>query len=119
MKRIIIVIVSINLIMSCSTAQSNVDKAESAVVFAEQNKNEMSAEDWSNLEMKMAELENEIELNREKFTTQQLNEIGKLKGRYAALILKKELKNIQSSLKDLSNQMEGFIEGIKSDTLNK
>jgi len=117
MKQLIIMLILFNLIISCNPAQSSLDNAESAISYAEQNKNEMNAEDWSDLEMKMAELEKELKLNREKFTTDQVKDIRKLQGRYASLILKKGINNFQNSLEDLGNQMEGFLEGFKNDTI--
>jgi hypothetical protein len=66
----------------------------------------------------MLELESDLEQNKDKYTDEQVKEIGKLQGRYFAVSLKKGINNFQESLKDLNNQMEGFIEGIKSDTNN-
>jgi hypothetical protein len=42
-----------------------------------------------------------------------------LQGRYFAVAVKKGFNDFQESLNDFGNQMEGFIEGIKSDTNNK
>jgi hypothetical protein len=67
----------------------------------------------------MQELESDLEQNRDKYTDEQVKEIGKLQGRYFALAVKKGINDFQESLKDLGSQMEGFIQGINSDTLNK
>lgn len=104
---------------SCNNVQSRLDKAEKEIEYAEQNKEEMTAKDWSVLERKMQELESDLEQNRDKYTDEQVKEIGKLQGRYFAVAVKKGINDFQESVKDLGNQMEGFIEGIKSDTNNK
>jgi len=104
---------------SCNNVQSRLDKAEKEIEYAEQNKEEMTAKDWSTLEKKMQELESDLEQNRDKYTDEQKKEIGKLQGRYFAVAVKKGINDFQESVKDLGNQMEGFIEGIKSDTNNK
>jgi tetrahydromethanopterin S-methyltransferase subunit G len=108
-----------NIAVSCNNVQSRLDKAEAEIEYAEQNKEVMTAKDWSALEKKMQELESDLEQNRDKYTYKQISEIGKLQGRYFALAVKKGINDFQESLNDLGNQMEGFIEGIKSDMLNK
>ena len=104
---------------SCNNVQSRLDKAEAEIEYAEQNKEEMTAKDWSTLEKKIQELESDLEQNRDKYTDEQVKEIGKLQGRYFALAVNNGIINFQEALKDLGNQAEGFIEGINSDSLNK
>jgi UDP-N-acetylmuramate-alanine ligase len=63
---------------SCNNVQSRLDKAEKEIEYAEQNKEEMTAKDWSALEKKMQELESDLEQNRDKYTDEQVKEIGKV-----------------------------------------
>jgi hypothetical protein len=104
---------------SCNNVQSRLNSAEAEIEYAEQNKEDMTDADWSALEKKMQELESDLEQNRDKYTDEQVKEIGKLQGRYFAVAVKKGINDFQEALKDLGNQAEGFIEGIKSDTNNK
>jgi hypothetical protein len=78
----------------------------------------MSEEDWTKLELSMAELEQDLEMNRNDYSAEQIKEAGKIQGTYAALVIKKGLNDLQESVQDFGNQMEGFIEGINSDTTN-
>ena len=103
----------------CNNVQSRLDSAEKEIEHAEQNKIEMTEKDWSTLEKTMKELEIDLEQNREKYTDEQIKEIGKLQGRYFAIAVKKGLNDFQESVKDLGNQMDGFIEGITDTTNNK
>ena len=103
----------------CNNVQSRLDIAEKEIEHAEQNKKEMTEKDWSTLEKKMEELESDLEQNREKYTDEQVKEIGKLQGRYFAVAVKKGINDFQESVKDLGNQMDGFIEGITDSTNNK
>ncbi len=119
MKQTFLLLVYLIVLSSCNNVQSRLDKAEKEIEYAEQNKKEMTANDWSALEKKMQELESDLEQNRDKYTDEQVKEIGKLQGRYFAVAVKKGINDFQESVKDLGNQMEGFIEGIKSDTNNK
>jgi hypothetical protein len=118
MKRTTFLLIIFMALSACNNVQSRLDKVEKEIEYAEQNKDELSVKDWSDLEKKMLELESDLEQNKDKYTDEQVKEIGKLQGRYFAVSLKKGINNFQESLKDLNNQMEGFIEGIKSDTNN-
>jgi hypothetical protein len=100
----------------CNNVLSKVDNAEAGIEYAEQNKEAMTAKDWSALENKMQELESDLEQNRDKYTDEQVKAIGKLQGRYFAVSVKKGINDFQESLKDLETQMEGFIEGITDST---
>jgi bisphosphoglycerate-independent phosphoglycerate mutase (AlkP superfamily) len=103
---------------SCNTTQSKIDHLEANIEFAEQNQDGMIDKDWSTLELNMQDLEKDLEQNRDKYTAEQVKAIGKLQGRYFAVAVKKGIDDFQESVKDLSNQMEGFIEGI-TDTIKK
>jgi hypothetical protein len=78
----------------------------------------MSEEDWTKLEISMDELDQDLEANREDYSEEQIKEAGNIQGKYAALVMKKGFNELQESVQDFGNQMEGFIEGINSDTLN-
>jgi uncharacterized protein YceK len=119
MRLVLFFLFLITIFSGCNNVQSRLENAESDIEYAEQNKEQMTAKDWSTLEKKMQELELDLEQNREKYTDEQVKDIGKLQGRYFALAVKKGINDFQESLKDLGNQMEGFIEGINSGTLNK
>jgi len=119
MRQTILLLVFLIALCSCNNIQSKLNEAEAEIEYAEQNKEDMTTKEWSDLDKKMQELESDLELNRDKYTDEQVKEIGKLQGRYFAVVVKKGINNFQESMKDLGNQMEGFIEGIKSDTNNK
>jgi hypothetical protein len=106
------------MLVACYGEQSKIDSLKNDVVAMEQSPQTMSKTEIDEIEQKINEIDAEIENNRSKFTSEQIREFGNLKGRYAALILKKGINDFQESVKDLGNQMEGFIEGI-TDTTNK
>ena len=117
MKQTISFLFIIFLLVSCNRIQSKLDKAATEIEYAELNKKEMTANDWANLDTMMTHLENDFHLNRDKYNDEQVKEIGKIKGKYTALIVKKGFNDFKESIKDFENQMEGFIEGM-SDTTN-
>ena len=102
---------------SCNQSEQKIRSAEKMIENAESNTAEMPKTEIDKLDNKMKELEIDLEQNRGKYTDEQVKEIGKLQGRYFAIAVKKGLNNFQESVKDLGNQMEGFIEGI-TDTTN-
>jgi len=104
---------------SCNLSEHKIEKVNSIIENAEQNIDGLTKEDIEDLDLKIEELKYELEMNRNKYTDEQVKEILKIQGRYAALIVKKEFNTFKETVNDLGNQIEGFIEGIKSDTINK
>lgn len=104
--------------IGCNGSQTKIDRASSMIESFENDKAEISSEGWVELENLMLELENDITSNKFDFSEDQMSEVKRLQGRYGAILVKKGIDDFKEALKDLGNQMEGFIEGIKSDTNN-
>jgi uncharacterized protein YceK len=119
MRQTILITGLLIALSGCNNVQSKLDSAEKEIEYAEQNKKEMTEKDWSALEKRMKELESDLEQNRDKYTDEQVKELGRLQGRYFAIAVKKGMNDFQESVKDLGNQMEGFIEGLTDTTKNK
>lgn len=104
-------------LMSCNSIQIKLDKVGSELEYAEKHKNELTAKEWSNLALMIEELEGDFELNRDKYTTEQIKEFGTIQGRYTALKIKKGINDFQESINEVGSQMQGFIEGFRKDTI--
>jgi hypothetical protein len=104
------------LMFSCSQSRSNIEKATQMIEHAEQHKDALKQSDFDKMALKMEELQKDLETNRDNYTDEQVKEIGNLQGRYAAILVKKGMNDFEESVKDLGNQMEGFIEGITDST---
>ncbi len=104
--------------VGCNASQTKIDKASSIIESFENDKAEISSEDWFELENLMRELDNDMTSNKIDFSDEQKSEVKRLQGRYAAILVKKGIDDFNEAVKDLKNQMEGLIEGIKSDTNN-
>jgi primosomal protein N'' len=115
-KFILLALISL-LFGACNTTQLKIEKATEEIEYAERNKKGMTEQDFEKLQLQMEELEQDLTENRKNYSEEQIKEIGKIKGRYTALLIKKGIKDIQESVKDIGNQMEGFIEGFKTDTI--
>jgi len=114
----LVLLVSVMALVSCDPVQNKLDATAADLESAENNLAEMSAEDWTKLEISMDELEQDLEANRDDYSEEQIKEAGKIQGRYTALVMKKGFNDLKESVEDFGNQIEGFIEGINSDTIN-
>jgi len=115
---LISVILIASLLFSCNHAQTKIENFSAMIEQAEQSKADLSKADLKELEIQMKELQTDLETNRKDYTDEQIKEIGRLKGRYAAFLVKEGFNDIKESIKDLENQMEGFIEGMTDSTNN-
>jgi hypothetical protein len=104
---------------SCNTSQLKIDKTSRMIKEATEQKQPLSSADYQKIELEMQALEKDMLENRTNYSDEQLEEIGRLKGKYAALMLKKGMNDFKESVKDLGNQVEGFIEGITDSTSTK
>ena len=114
----LVLLFSLAVLVSCDPVQNKLESTAAEIESAENNLAEMSAEDWTKLEISMGELKQDLELNRNDYSEEQIKEAGRIQGNYAALVMKKGINDIKESVEDFGNQMEGFIEGINSDTTN-
>ena len=115
---LLIFFLSVIILESCNQKQSKIEEAKAKIEYIEQQKKTITTKDWAELDTLM----NKLELNnntRDNYAEEQVKLIGNLQGRYAALLVKKELKNFKKSLKDLGNQIEGFVDGLVDSTNNK
>jgi|LauGreDrversion4_2_1035121.scaffolds.fasta_scaffold11397_5 hypothetical protein len=116
-RNFIVLFVVLLFVFSCNHAQSQLDNASSEIEYAEKNKKNLSDKELADLKIMMEALESDFELNRDKYDDEQIKEYGRIQGRYTSLIVNKGLADFQETVKDLGKQMEGFIEGVNSDTL--
>lgn len=117
----IILFVTALLISTNFSCQSKheINEVDKTLTQAEQNIANIDSADLKKLEIKINELQQDLEKNREKYTDEEVKEIGKLQGRYVAFILKKQVKELKDNLDNFKNQMEGFIEGINNNSNNQ
>ena len=100
-------------LVSCNRTESKISSLDTEMTLAEQDTTSLDKADLESLEAQLEQLQSDLEANRSKYTDEQIREVGKLQGRYAALALKKGMKDLNESLKDAGNQLDVFIEGIQ------
>lgn len=102
--------------VSCNRPVDKIRSAEKMIQHAESSTSQLPKSEIDELELKMNDLQSNLNQNRADFTDDQVKEIGKLQGRYTALLLKQGINNFKQSVKDFGNQMEGFIDGVTDST---
>ena len=117
-NKLFVMLFTMLFISSCDFKQSKIDSVAAELDYAEANKKEMATEDWESLQKTVEELEQDVDLNRDNFSDEQVKQIRKLQGRYAALAFKKGLNDFQNSIKDVGDQVEGFVDEMQKDTIN-
>jgi hypothetical protein len=112
------ILILILTMLSCKQSQDRINKTAEMIERAEKSKETLTQIEIDKMEIEMEELQKDLENNRINYSDQQIQQIGKLQGRFAAMLLKKGITDFQETVKDLGNQMEGFIDGISDSTNN-
>jgi ribosomal protein S15P/S13E len=108
------------LMVACNASKQKIDQVDNQLDSMESDESSISDEDWKKLDAKIAELDQHIKENRQDYTDEQLQEIGRLRGRYSRLALKKGIEDARQGLKDLTELAKGFLEGFtEMDTTNR
>lgn len=105
------------LVVSCDRIQLKINQLSDKIEIVEQSDSDLNSDTWSQIELLMNELENDIKINRTKYTELQIKNFNNLKGRYTALKIKRELRDLKNSIKDFGGQLEGVVEGLMEDSL--
>lgn len=99
--------------ISCNSAKD--DLAGLIKIVEELEKKDISAiskEEWISLDQEFNELDTRSKEGE--FSENDQEEFEKLKGRVAALKLKKNMLEWKDEIKDMTNQVEGFVDGIEN-----
>ncbi len=107
-------IISLSFSMeACSNAKDELDGLSQLIVQLEQKSTDaISKEEWTELDAKVVNLENQIKEDSGSLSETELSQFEELKGRVAALKLKKNMLEWKDEIKDMTNQVEGFVDGI-------
>ena len=100
-------------LVSCNRSESQIQSIDAELTLAEQDSINLDKSDLEALGAQLDDLQSDLDANRSNYTDEQIKEVGRLKGRYLALALKRGMKDLNESLKDAGNQLEGFMEGIQ------
>jgi len=99
---------------SCDLKQENINSLIEEIEVAMESVEKRSENDWNELSLIMNELEEELNDNRDDFSEDQIKKVNKLKGKYAALLVRKEIHSLEETFSDIQDQVESFVEEINS-----
>ena len=105
--------------VSCSNPQSKIDSLKSELTRAEQNSGKLSDKELESIKVDLGALQEDLDKNRNDYSDAQVEEIGKLQGRYAALVTKNSWDGFKQDVKDAANQVKGFVEGFMTEDTSK
>lgn len=119
MKKIIsfftIAVICFVLMCACSSKQDPIDDLETLSVELENNCENYSQKDWSEVAEKLSSIEEDM--NNYDYTDDELRQIGKLKAKCYGTILRFSAKIMKSQIHNAKMQFEGASEEIES-TIN-
>jgi hypothetical protein len=115
----ILILCFISIFISCDNPSSQIESFRTKLDDTEANLEVLTGENLDELKLGFEELDKDFTENRGNYNQDQIKELNELKGRYAALLIKKGVIDSQNGLIDLEGQLKGFIEEIKTDSTNK
>jgi hypothetical protein len=99
------------LVISCGIQGSNIDKLESLIQNAEDNIELFDEAQNQEIDNLLSEINQEIQTDKSTYTSEEMTKYNKLIGRYNAILFKNGIKDINESIKQFGNQLDGFIDG--------
>jgi hypothetical protein len=111
MKKILILLVGILSLASCDPAEQAFKDFEKFIENLEQNAAIFTKEDWDKASLEYETIEKNISM--QKYTDEQLREIGRLKGRYTVQRTKYSIQKSKQNVNDFFMEAGGFMQSIK------
>ena len=95
--------VSMTLLYSCNQSQSRVNSLSAEIEKAVRAGESVEKIDLEEIQVKIRQIDDDLGKNRGNYTDGQIREIGRLKARYASLVVKKSMVDFKEPVKDMSN----------------
>lgn len=96
---------------SCQSNQSRIDDLKDLVEEIQDNGKDYSAEQWEEASAKFDELLEKIN-SYDDLSQEELEEVAKLQGQYAATVFKNSGKAIMEEMEKAGSALGGFVEGF-------
>lgn len=109
----IMTIIALSLFAGCNTTEFYIDSLERFVSKTEHDYTEYDMAKWEDVHAEFKKLTGtEYNKYKDKLTDEEKTKIDKLKGRYYSVIAKYKATELQKMGKSISDQVEGFLEGL-------
>ena len=97
------------IFFSCSN-EYEINSMQDKINQAEQKITKLKSGDWDQLSKEIKDFEVFVEENKQEFSPEEREKANKLIGKYNRILVKKQIKDVESEIKDFSNKIEGLIE---------
>ncbi len=97
------------IFFSCSN-EYKINSMQDKLNQAEQKITKLKSGDWDQLSKEIKDFEVFVEENKQEFSPEEREKANKLIGKYNRILVKKQIKDVESEIKDFSNKIEGLIE---------
>lgn len=101
----------VGLLGACGSSESRISDLKDFVEEVSKDGEKYSEEQWEKANKKFSELLEKVE-SYDDLSTEELTEVAKLQGVYAAQAFKSQGKKFKDSLKEIGAAMDGFLEGL-------
>jgi len=105
---------------SCLDSKESIkQELENLCEEVETNSASYNTDDWHSFIVRYQEADSLLSLHESEYTDEELKEIGRIKGRCAAYLVKAAMvegeQKIQNATKQVKGMIEGFIEGMSEE----
>lgn len=113
MKRLFLLLSSLIFLftpVSCNSGQHAVSELERFVEYLQENSDNLDDQAMEEAGRRYAEIVEELDTYA--YDEEQLEQIGRLKGKCAALFAKRSMRDMESDLDEFLDEAGGFVQGL-------
>lgn len=112
-KYILLALLAIGIMgfQSCQSKQGRIDDLKNFVEEISEDGKDYTADQWEKANKKFSELLEKIN-SYDDLTEEELEEVAKLQGQYAATVFKNSGKAIMEQMEKAGAALDGFLEGV-------
>lgn len=112
-KYILLALLAIGIMgfQSCQSKQERIDDLKNFVEEISEDGKDYTADQWEKANKKFSELLEKIN-SYDDLTEEELEEVAKLQGQYAATVFKNSGKAIMEQMEKAGAALDGFLEGV-------
>lgn len=96
--------------ISCNSEQNAVNELEKFVEYMQENSDELDGQALEEASQRYAEIVEKLDSHV--YDENQLEQIGRLKGKCAALFAKRSLRDAEDGFNEFLNEAGGFVQGL-------
>jgi hypothetical protein len=116
-NKLLIIFLFLSFFSSCNQIDQKITNAENFIESKTSNIDNYDKNELDELDEIFVSLENDLKMNRDNYTQEQIRKTNFLIGRYKGLKVKYQLKVFKNSMDDFKDQLKGSLNSIE-DSIN-